>query len=70
MLSDLTPMDFTFLNCLNNKVVGCQPKTIDEFEAFINIEINSIPPDIIISMCQGVNERFQKCIMNKGSRFE
>ena len=37
MSPDLTPMDFTFLNYLNNKVVCCQPKTIDEFVAFIKI---------------------------------
>ena len=68
---DLTPMDFSlFWNYVQQRVTSFNQNSRDDLISTIKIVFINIPPDIIISMCQGVNERYQKCIMNKGSRFE
>ena len=67
---DLTPMDFSFWSYLKRKVASKNIVSIEDLIKEIEIEIKSIPKEVIVKMCYEVTERCRKCIRYNGGRFE
>ena len=67
---DLTPMDFSFWGNVKFLVAQKKPENTEELRSSIIDVMNNFEVDLIIKMCQDVNERCRKCISKNGGRFE
>ena len=69
---DLTPMDFSILKMMKDKVFRRKPRTLSQLQASIKSEFELINADKVLcgKSCNSVLTRMKKCVAQEGRQFE
>ena len=67
---DLSPLDFWLWTELKEKVYRNNPKTLEDLQRFITVEINNITPALLQRTFNNLIKRVTKCREVNGLRFE
>ena len=67
---DLTPLDFFVWGYIRSKIYRSRISNIDELKTRITEVANSIAPEMLLNVYEGVEDRFQSCIDKNGAHVE